>query len=102
MQRITLQKYAVMSILSVSLVALAPGATAQSPSPNYNRKLPPQTGSGQNKMALKQYTWVETQQMLLKGDVKSTQLFQCQYGPDGRSRKLPSGRRSHRQSRSAA
>jgi hypothetical protein len=36
-----------------------------------------------NKAALKQYTWVETTQISLKGEVKKTEKKQCQYGPDG-------------------
>src|ERR1035437_2808365 len=92
MQRITLQKYAVMSILTVSLVALTPRANSQSPSPELQQKVAAlKQALGQNKQAISQYTWVETQQMILKGDVKSTQLFQCQYGPDGKVQKSPIG-----------
>jgi hypothetical protein len=92
MHRITLQNCAVISILTVSLVALTPRANSQSPSPELQQKVAAlKQALGQNKQALKQYTWVETQQMLLKGDVKSTQLFQCQYGPDGKVQKSPIG-----------
>ena len=79
-----------MSILSVSLVALTPRANSQSP--ELQQKVAAlKQALGQNKQALSQYTWVETQQMILKGDVKSTQLFQCQYGPDGKVQKTPIG-----------
>lgn len=92
MQRFTLQNYAVLSILSVSLVALAPGANAQSPSPELQQKVAAlKQALGQNKQALSHYTWVETQQMILKGDVKSTKQSQCQYGPDGKVQKSPIG-----------
>jgi hypothetical protein len=40
-----------------------------------------------NKAALKQYTWVETTQISLKGEVKKTEKKQCQYGPDGKVQK---------------
>ncbi len=92
MQRITLQKCAVMSILAVGMAASAPQANSQSPSPELQQKVAAlKQALGQNKQALSQYTWVETQQMILKGDVKSTQLFQCQYGPDGKVQKSPIG-----------
>jgi hypothetical protein len=92
MHRITLQKYAVMSILTVSLAALTPRANSQSPSPALQEKVAAlKQALGQNKQALSHYTWVETQQMILKGDVKSTQLFQCQYGPDGKVQKSAIG-----------
>jgi hypothetical protein len=92
MQRITLQKYAVLSILTVSLVALTPQANSQAQSPELQQKVAAlKQALGQNKQALSHYTWVETQQMILKGDVKSTKQFQCQYGPDGKVQKSPAG-----------
>jgi hypothetical protein len=92
MQRITIPKYAALSILTVSLAALTPRANSQSPNPQLQEKVAAlKQALGQNKMALKQYTWVETQQMILKGDVKSTQMFQCQYGPDGKVQKSAIG-----------
>ena len=45
----------------------------------------------QNQQALRQYTWTETQQMILKGDIKSTKTSQCQYGPDGKMQKTVIG-----------
>jgi hypothetical protein len=92
MQRITLQKYAVLSLLTVSLVSLTPRANSQSPSPALQQKVAAlKQALAQNKQALTQYTWVETQQMLLKGEVKQTQQFQCQYGPDGKVQKTAIG-----------
>lgn len=92
MERTTLQKYAVLSILSVSLAALAPGANAQSAGPELQQKVTALKDTlGKNKKALSQYTWVETRQMLLKGEVKSTQMFQCKYGLDGKVQKSPIG-----------
>ena len=92
MQRITLQKYAVMSILTMSFVALTPRAFSQAPNPELQQKVAAlKQALDQNKQALSQYTWGETRQMILKGDVKSTQLFQCQYGPDGKVQKSPIG-----------
>lgn len=44
-----------------------------------------------NQAALKQYTWVETTQISLKGEVKKQVQKQCQYGPDGKVQKTPIG-----------
>lgn len=42
----------------------------------------------QNQQALKQYNWVETTQISLKGEVKKTTQKQCSYGPDGKVQKV--------------
>jgi hypothetical protein len=58
--------------------------------------------SAANKQALAHYTWMEQQTISLKGEVKKTQQFQVQIGPDGQQQKTelnpqpaaqPSGRR---------
>jgi len=41
--------------------------------------------------ALKNYQWTETQTMSYKGEVKSTEQFSCQYGPDGKVAKTEVG-----------
>jgi hypothetical protein len=43
----------------------------------------------ENKKALRQYTWRESTQLSLKGEVKSTKVEQCSYGPDGKVQKTP-------------
>jgi hypothetical protein len=40
-----------------------------------------------NQAALKQYTWTETTQISLKGEVKKQEQKSCQYGPDGKVQK---------------
>src|SRR5438270_7037902 len=42
-----------------------------------------------NQAQLKQYTWTETTQISLKGEVKKQEQKQCQYGPDGKVQKTP-------------
>jgi hypothetical protein len=37
-----------------------------------------------NQAALRQYTWTETTQVSLKGEVKSTKQSSCRYGTDGK------------------
>ena len=44
-----------------------------------------------NQEALKQYTWTETTQISMKGEVKKQEQKQCQYGPDGKVQKTPIG-----------
>jgi hypothetical protein len=43
--------------------------------------------SAANKQALAHYTWLEQQKFSLKGDVKKSQQFQVQIGPDGQQQK---------------
>jgi len=43
----------------------------------------------QNQAALKTYSWTETTQISLKGEVKKQEQKQCQYGADGKVQKTP-------------
>src|SRR5258707_11075043 len=43
--------------------------------------------SAANKQALAHYTWLEQQTISLKGEVKKSQQFQVQIGPDGQQQK---------------
>ena len=45
--------------------------------------------TAQNQAALHHYTWIEKTQLSLKGEVKSTKVESCQYGPDGKVQKTP-------------
>jgi hypothetical protein len=42
-----------------------------------------------NQAALRQYTWVETTAISLKGEVKKQEKKQCSYGADGKVQKTP-------------
>ncbi len=42
-----------------------------------------------NQKALHQYTWIEDTQLSMKGEVKSTKIESCRYGPDGKVQKTP-------------
>ncbi|HEX4165675.1 MAG TPA: hypothetical protein VHZ55_09375 [Bryobacteraceae bacterium] len=44
-----------------------------------------------NQSALKQYTWTETTQISLNGEVKKQEEKHCQYGPDGKVQKTSIG-----------
>jgi len=45
----------------------------------------------QNQAALRQYTWTEQTNVLLKGEIKKTSYYQCRYGPDGTIQKTETG-----------
>jgi hypothetical protein len=45
----------------------------------------------QNQAKLRAYSWVETTQVSLKGEVKKQEQKQCQYGADGKVQKTPIG-----------
>jgi hypothetical protein len=47
--------------------------------------------AAQNQLALRSYTWVETTDFRLRGEVKNTKLNSCRYGPDGKVQKTPIG-----------
>jgi len=43
----------------------------------------------ENQKALRQYTWIETTQVSMKGEVKKEEQKQCYYGADGKVQKTP-------------
>jgi len=45
--------------------------------------------AGKNAQAQRSYTWLEKTELLLKGEVKSTKVDSCRYGPDGKVQKTP-------------
>jgi len=50
-----------------------------------------------NKQRLKQYQWVETSQITLKGEQKPEKVYQCSYGPNGQVQKIPMGAQPQQQ-----
>ena len=42
-----------------------------------------------NQQALRSYAWLEKVELSLKGEVKSTKVSSCRYGPDGQVQKTP-------------
>ena len=45
--------------------------------------------AAQNQQALRSYTWLEKTEILLKGELKTTKVDSCRYGPDGKVQKTP-------------
>ena len=81
--------HAILIIAACGL--LAPAALGQSAS-GQERAAALKASIAKNQAALKQYSWIETTQISLKGEVKKTEQKQCYYGADGTVQKtaLPS------------
>ena len=73
--------------LACSMVWAQP-LNAQGPNPAVQQKVEAfKQAQGKNKQALQHYGWTESTQLSLKGEVKSTKVEQCQYGPNGQVQK---------------
>jgi hypothetical protein len=70
----------------VGLLCGAVGLVAQAP-PGQAAALKESLAA--NQAALRQYSWVETTQIKLKGEVKKQEQKQCSYGADGKVQKTP-------------
>ncbi|MCU0245949.1 MAG: hypothetical protein MUC42_05220 [Bryobacter sp.] len=77
---------------AVGVLALLSPAPAQNVKQELQQKLATVKESiGRNQAALRQYSWTEHTDILLKGDVKSTKDNLCRYGADGKVQKTPVG-----------
>jgi len=70
-------------LLSLALVSVT---LAQAPE---DRSAAIKEALAKNQAALRQYTWIETTTISLKGEVKKKEQKQCSYGPDGKVQKMP-------------
>jgi|SRR6516165_1785007 len=71
--------------LSVAFPAMAQNSALQ------EKLAAVQQSMAENKQKLRQYQWIETTQLTLKGDQKPPAQNSCQYGPDGQVEKTPIG-----------
>src|SRR5258707_6906544 len=72
--------------MACTTLCFVPAASAQNPA--LQEKLAEiKASSAANKQALAHYTWLEQQTISLKGEVKKSQQFQVQIGPDGQQQK---------------
>lgn len=77
-------------VLSVSVLIFFNGVQAQQAGGELQQKLAAvKQSAAANQQALHHYTWVETTQVSLKGEVKSVKQSSCLYGPDGKVQKTP-------------
>jgi hypothetical protein len=66
------------------LLAIALGAHADAPQGGVAAA---EEAAARNQAALRQYTWIQTTQISLKGEVKATKVESVLYGPDGQQQK---------------
>src|SRR5208282_4447261 len=79
-------------LLMIGAVALAAGVPALAQESDVQQKLAAvKQIMAENQQRLRQYQWIETTQMTVKGDPKPQQQNLCQYGPDGQVQKTPIG-----------
>jgi hypothetical protein len=79
-------------LFTIALGAPQTKATPQGDSTAKQQKIAALKESlARNQAALKQYTWTETTQISLKGEVKKQEQKQCHYGPDGKVQKVSIG-----------
>jgi len=71
-----------------SILALA-GLPAIAQGPGADRAAAIKEALAKNQAALRQYQWVETTEVSLKGEVKKREQKQCYYGADGQVQKTP-------------
>src|SRR6476620_12216959 len=67
---------------------LTGAVAAQTPTPQ-ERAAAIKEQVAKNQASLKQYTWGETTEISLKGEVKKKEQKQCSYGADGKVQKTP-------------
>jgi len=72
----------------VTLCLAGATALAQNPGPQ-DKAAAFKQALAANQAALRQYSWVETTQVSLKGEVKKQEQKQCYYGADGKVQKTP-------------
>src|SRR4030095_6069061 len=77
------------SLLTLAVAALLLATTsAQDPSPQEKIAALKQSLAA-NQAALRQYSWIETTVISMKGEVKKQEQKQCSYGADGKVQKTP-------------
>ncbi len=78
----------VLTLIAAMCLAAAAAVAAQAPSPQ-DKAAAIKQALAANQAALKQYSWVETTQISLKGEVKKQEQKNCYYGADGKVQKTP-------------
>jgi len=79
-------------LVMIGVVTLGITAPAISQNPEIQEKLAAvKQAAAENKQKIRQYQWVETTQLTLKGDAKPPTKNSCVYGPDGKVQKTMIG-----------
>jgi hypothetical protein len=80
------------SLMIIAVAAFAASAPAPAQNSDLQQRLAAVKQSvAANQRQLRQYQWLETTQLTLKGDPKPPKQSLCQYGPDGTVQKTPMG-----------
>jgi hypothetical protein len=79
-------------MMIIGAAALLAAASAFAQNPELQQKLAAvKQAAAENKQKLRQYQWIETTQLTLKGDAKPPTKNSCLYGPDGKVQKTMIG-----------
>jgi hypothetical protein len=85
--RASMTKLTIVPVGLALLSVLSPAPSAQEPPQDRVAAL--KQWLGQSKAQLKQYQWIQTTVISLKGEEKSSKEEQCYYGADGTVQKVP-------------
>jgi hypothetical protein len=78
----------ILLVAFAGCLILATTSSAQDPKQVLQQKVAAfKQSTAENQKALHQYGWTENTQLSLKGEVKSTKIEACRYGPDGKVQK---------------
>jgi hypothetical protein len=87
-----LEKIGVFLLVAGAMsLPLGSRAAAQQPQALQQKLAAVKQAAAANQQALRQYTWMETTQVSLNGEVKSTRQSSCRYGTDGKPQCVPIG-----------
>ena len=81
-------KKVVWGVTAVALACLS-GTQAGAQADLQQKLAAAKTAAAANQQALRLYSWLEKTELSLKGEVKSTSIDMCRYGPDGKVQKTP-------------
>jgi hypothetical protein len=78
------------TITGIAVAAFALFLAAPASAQDLQQKLAAaKESAARNQQALRTYSWLEKTEISLKGEVKSTKVDMCKYGPDGKVQKTP-------------
>ena len=77
-----------IALLAFTLLVMPAGA--QDVAKDVQQKLAAaKAAAARNQKALRSYSWIETTELSLKGEVKNNKVDMCKYGPDGKVLRTP-------------
>jgi hypothetical protein len=92
MERVVFQKCALSALIALTvLLFVSPIFSQDAAKQELQQKVAALKQSMAQNQSLRQYTWTEKMETIFKGETKSTNQSQCQYGPDGKVQKTEIG-----------